>query len=224
LLVDLQSQSHESADVETLLKELAARLAAAKSEYLALALAISAKRRQSGTGLARKIERELMDLAMPDAKLEIRFSTEGDGQGFPLDGEMVRAFPHGLENVEFYISTNKNEPLRPMAKIASGGELSRIMLAILTVIAGQYDLPTIVFDEIDSGIGGKTAVSLADKLKALSRKYQIIAISHLPAIARRADHHLAVSKTRKDNRNIITIRMLKTDEVDGELARMTAIE
>ncbi len=95
------------------------------------------------------------------------------------------------------------------------------MLALLTVIAGKYKLPTIIFDEIDTGIGGRTAIKLAEKLKELSKKHQVITISHLPAIAAKADHHLAVTKSLKNGRNIISIKKVTGPELKKELARMT---
>lgn len=219
-LDELQDQSRGTGDYETLIKELTKKLDKARTDYQNLAQEISEARLKAAPKLEKKIGSELADLVMEKSKFKVEFQVELDENGFDRSGEKVRAFPHGLENVEFYISTNPNEPLRPLVKIASGGEISRIMLALLTVIAGKYKLPTIIFDEIDAGIGGQTAYKLAEKLKELSKKHQIITISHLSAIAEKADHHLAVDKQVKNGRSIITIRKVTGHDVKSELSRM----
>jgi DNA repair protein RecN (Recombination protein N) len=220
-LDELKSQSQGAGDYDTLIKELAEKLGEAKANYHNLAHDISEARLKAAPKLEKKIGSELTDLAMEKSKFKVEFQIESDKNGFDRSGEKVRAFPYGLENIEFYISTNPNEPLRPLVKIASGGEISRIMLALLTVIAGKYKLPTIIFDEIDTGIGGQTAYKLAEKLKELSKKHQVITISHLPAIAEKADHHLAVDKQVKNGRNIITVRKVTGKDVKSELSRMS---
>jgi DNA repair protein RecN (Recombination protein N) len=171
--------------------------------------------------MEKRIEKQLNDLAIDKARFKIDIQTEFDAGGFDVGGETVAAFPHGFENVEFLISTNPKEPLKPLVKIASGGEISRIMLALLTVITDKYRLPTIVFDEIDTGIGGVTANRLGEKLKELSRTHQIIAISHLPAIASQADHHLAVRKRLQNGRNVIDVQEVTGGKLKKELARMS---
>ena len=117
------------------------------------------------------------------------------------------------------ISTNPGENLKPLSKIASGGELSRIMLAIKTVMSEDAD-KTLIFDEIDAGISGKTAQLVAEKLNTLSKTHQIICITHLPQIAAMADNHYVIEKSTKDNRTISNITKLSYDESIGELARM----
>ncbi len=219
-LDELQKQSMGADDFETLIKNLSAKLANAQKSYLDLAVEISAKRRAKAPVLEKKVEKQLSDLAISKAKFKIDFQTEHDANGFEVDGEKVAAYPHGLENIEFLISTNPNEPIKPLVKIASGGEVSRIMLALLIVIAGKYHLPTIIFDEIDTGIGGTTAIRLGEKLKELSKRHQVITISHLSPVAEQADHHLAVSKSLNNGRNIIAVKEIKGRELKQELARM----
>lgn len=219
-LEKLKSQSLGAADFETMIRNLSENLTRARQEYHELAVEVSAKRKGEAARLEKRVEKELADLAMTRAEFKIEFHREFDDKGFDLDGEKVAASPHGLETIEFLISTNPNEPLKPLVKIASGGELSRIMLALLSIIAGKYRLPTIIFDEIDTGIGGLTAGKLAAKLKQLSKKHQVITISHLRAIAAKADHHLAVSKSLRAGRNVISIKKVTGSERKQELARM----
>jgi DNA repair protein RecN (Recombination protein N) len=221
-LEELQQQSLGAHDFDTLIANLEKKLDQSREDYFSRARDISEKRKIEAARLEKKIVKQLTDLAITRAKFKIEFQTERDDDGFELDGEKVKAHPHGLENIEFMISTNPNEPIRPLVKIASGGELSRIMLALLSVIAGKYRLPTIIFDEIDTGIGGATAVKLAKKLKDLSKKHQVIAISHLPAVASQADHHLAVTKSIKSGRNVISVTEVTGPELEKELERMSA--
>ena len=130
----------------------------------------------------------------------------------------------GLEDVEFMISTNPGEPLKPMAQVASGGELSRIMLAIKTVLAEKDSIDTLIFDEIDSGISGKTAWRVSEKLGQLGKAHQIICITHLPQIAAMADNHFLISKTVRDGSTISGIDSLNENEAVQELARMVGAD
>ena len=127
---------------------------------------------------------------------------------------------NGKDEIEFLISANAGEEPKPLAKIASGGELSRIMLAIKSVMAETDVSKTLIFDEIDAGISGKTAQLVAEKLNTLSKTHQIICITHLPQIAAMADNHYVIEKSTKDNRTISNITKLSYDESIGELARM----
>ena len=126
----------------------------------------------------------------------------------------------GFDDVEFMISTNPGEPLKSLGNVASGGELSRIMLAIKTVLASRDKIPTMIFDEIDTGISGKTAWKVSEKLGALSAGHQIICITHLPQIAAMADHHFRIAKQAVDNATVTGITQLEADEVVEELARL----
>lgn len=223
-LEELRSFSGGAGNYEMLIKNLTRQTAEARKGYHEEAVSVSKRRHQAAAQLEKKVERELADLAMEKTRFRIDFVVEHDPDGFELEGETVKAWPHGLENAEFLIAANPNEPLRPLVKVASGGEMSRIMLALLTVSAGKYKLPTIIFDEIDTGIGGRTAFKLAEKLKELSSRHQVITISHLAAIASVADHHLAVEKRLKAGRNLIMVREVTGAESKKELARMAGKE
>ncbi|MEZ5359524.1 MAG: DNA repair protein RecN [Candidatus Zixiibacteriota bacterium] len=225
LVAKLEALTRESLgtdNIDEMIKKLAAKLAAARDGYHKAALKISESRHKAAALLEKQLIKELADLAIEKASFKIDFQYEQDNNGFDLNGETVKAYPHGLEMIEFFISTNPNEPLRPLVKIASGGEISRIMLGLLTVIAGRYKYPTIVFDEIDTGIGGETAVRLAAKLKQLAKRHQIITISHLAAVASQADNHLVVTKQTKNRRNVIAVEYITGPRIKTELARMTA--
>ncbi len=127
---------------------------------------------------------------------------------------------NGFDEAEFKISANPGEPARPLKDVASGGELSRVMLAIKAVLADTDDIPTLIFDEIDTGISGRTAQKVSEKLSLIAKKHQVICITHLPQIAAMADSHYEISKSPKDGRTVTTIRCLKDNEIVHELARL----
>ena len=127
---------------------------------------------------------------------------------------------NGFDDAEFLISTNPGEPLKPLGKVASGGELSRIMLAIKTVLADEDAVETLIFDEIDSGISGRTAQMVSEKMNVLGRSHQIICITHLPQIAAMADSHYLIQKSVQNQTTVSTIRRLSEEESIQELSRM----
>lgn len=141
---------------------------------------------------------------------------------FEDNGAQERMVPNhdGLEQVQFMIAPNVGEELKPLSRIASGGELSRVMLAIKVILAQAEAIPTIVFDEIDTGIGGQTAGKLAEKLKALSAACQVMCVTHLPVIASFGAHHYAVHKETSGERTTISVRELAKDGRIMELTRM----
>ena len=126
----------------------------------------------------------------------------------------------GFDDVEFLISTNPGESLKPLSQVASGGELSRIMLAIKTVLAGKDDIDALIFDEIDTGISGRTAWRVSEQLDTAAHAHQVICITHLPQIAAMADRHFAIEKSSTEDNTITDIRLLEEDDSMGELARL----
>ena len=180
------------------------------AELSAVAAALSAARREAAARLAPRIERELRDLGMDRA----RFSIVVD----PIPVEQMTA--RGLDRVEFRLSANPGEDLRPLARIASGGELSRSMLAVEVVLASSERLPTMIFDEVDAGVGGRVAGAVADKLAKTSRGRQVLCVTHLAAIAARADHHLLVSKVVRAGRTRAGVVALAGTARTEEVARM----
>jgi len=172
---------------------------------------LSAGRRRAAEGLRKAVERELKDLGMAGTSFEVRFSPvpEHDGLG-----------PDGAETSEFYISPNVGEEPKPLVKIASGGELSRIMLALKTILVGTGDVPTLIFDEVDSGIGGGAAEVVGRKMRSLSQRAQVLCVTHLAQIAAFAQSHYLVSKTRQKGRTVTRVKRLDEKERIEELARM----
>lgn len=170
-------------------------------------------RQNNSKELIMNINKELQELEMKNAKINIHVEY--------LDSEFLKT---GKDTVTFYISTNIGEDEKELSKIASGGEMSRIMLAIKKVLADSDEMPVLVFDEIDTGISGKAANSVANKLKAISKKHQILCISHLPNIAAAADFNYFISKNIKQERTKTQIRLLKENEVIEEIARISSGE
>ena len=130
----------------------------------------------------------------------------------------------GYDEVEFMISMNRGEPLKSLENVASGGELSRIMLALKTVLAREDEIHTLIFDEIDTGISGRTAQSVAEKLNLLSANHQVICITHLPQIAAMADHHFVIEKYSDEDSTRTTVKELKEEEMIDELSRLLSGE
>jgi DNA repair protein RecN (Recombination protein N) len=173
---------------------------------------------------ARKIEsaavRQLAELSMPETKLSIHiYQQKGEDT---ING--YQASSTGIDSVDFLISPNVGEDLKPLSKIVSGGELSRIMLALKGIMARGDRIPILVFDEIDAGIGGKTAETVGQKLKALSKNHQVICITHLPQIASFADTHMKIEKKVVKKRTLVTISTLDKKERTSEIARMLSGE
>ncbi len=175
---------------------------------------LSVARKTAGQKLAKALEQSLAELAMPKSRVEIRVDSFPDDQG--------RWTAAGCDALEFYLSPNPGEDVRPLARIASGGELSRIMLAIKTLATPDEEGRTLVFDEVDAGIGGAAADAVGAKLQELGRRFQVVCITHLPQIAARGDHHLHIAKQVKGGRTITTVTRLKAEEREVELARMIA--
>ncbi len=168
--------------------ELEQKIGILQSKLLKLGRILSEKRKEASSKLQKEVEEVLSNLGMPKTKFQVRVDTR-----LP-EGNKLSANPYGFDDIEFMISPNAGEPLRPLAKIASGGELSRVMLALKTVLAEGDEADTLIFDEIDTGIGGEVAVNVASHMKKLSKKKQILCITHLAVIASHADNHIKIEK------------------------------
>jgi DNA repair protein RecN (Recombination protein N) len=189
----------------------AERRAAERREALAVAAAaLTAARTSAARRLAKAVGGELRGLRLDGARFEVALR--------PLE-EVGAA---GAEAAEMMFSANPGEPIAPLARVASGGELARVMLAIKTVTAGADRMPTLVFDEVDAGIGGEAAVQVGLRLRALAARHQVLVVTHLAQIASFADHHLVVEKSAgRDGRNVVSVReLVSEDEKASELARM----
>lgn len=193
---------------ESYLQQLKLDAEKAKASYDKLASKVSAIRKKNSKTLGMAIEDALKELNFLDVRFEIQ----------------VRSAAHisknGIDEVEYMISTNPGEPVKSLSKVASGGELSRIMLAIKSVLADADDVDTLIFDEIDTGISGRTAQKVSERLAVIAANHQVLCISHLPQIASMADHHFLIEKTVHDGRTITNIRKLDEDTSANEVARM----
>ncbi|MCI6242179.1 MAG: DNA repair protein RecN [Lachnospiraceae bacterium] len=194
-------------DYDTYLEKLRSSLDLKKRELDALCTEVSEIRQKEAGGLSDAIAQALEDLNF----LDVQFSMEFRQTDYSANG---------TDEAEFMISTNPGEPVKPLAKVASGGELSRIALAVKTVMADTDEIPTLIFDEIDSGISGRTAQMVSQKMKLLAGTHQIICITHLPQIAAMADVHFLIEKSVENNETISRIHPLNEEESVQELARM----
>ena len=193
---------------ETKKDELQIRLAALKKEYAEAASLLSGKRRAASKSLESAVERELKSLAMPQARFVIAWQDVSPGRA------------SGIDRPELLISPNSGEEPRPLERIVSGGELSRVMLALRSVLAVDRPQKTLVFDEIDAGIGGKAAETVGQKLKELSMRYQVLCVTHLAQIAAFAAHQYRIDKNVLDGRSVTRVAALHGDERIEELVRM----
>jgi len=198
---------------EDRIEELHKRLEEKEKKLISRALELSKKRRQGAKRLSEAIKAELFDLKL--AKTDFLIDVEAAARPIASD-----VGPRGLDRVQFLFSPNIGFPLRPLASIASGGELSRVMLALRAALAKQTGIETIVFDEIDAGIGGEVAEKVGFKLKALSSFGQVVTITHFPQIAARGDHHIALEKVAEGDRTAIVIRKVAGNQRLEELTRM----
>ena len=170
---------------------------------------LSCKRTEAAQRLESLIQKQLAELGIPHSTFIVRITHEEHTDGeLSLEGKSFRAFESGYDRIEFLISTNPGEKARPLVKVASGGEISRIMLALKSALADSSHLPILIFDEIDTGISGRVAESVGKSLKRLSRLHQIIAITHLPQIAAMADLHLQVQKSVQNDRTLTEVTPL----------------
>lgn len=183
-----------------------------EQELFKIANQMSNVRTKYAETLSKKINQELKDLEMPNAKFEIKIN------------KTERFCENGIDEVEFMICTNVGEGLKPLTKIASGGEMARIMLAIKNVLADVDEVSTLVFDEIDTGISGKASKAVAEKMKSIAELHQVICITHLPSIAARGDYNYYISKQMKENKTYTSIKLLNEDETIEEIARISSGE
>ncbi|MCD6297191.1 MAG: DNA repair protein RecN [Deltaproteobacteria bacterium] len=181
---------------------------------------LSKKRKKAAGVLEKAVEKELHLLHMEKTRFQARFDREGDGPLESAGEDLEHMGAHGFDHVEFMMSPNVGEELRPLSKIASGGELSRIMLAVKTILARTASVETIIFDEVDSGISGATAEVVGEKLLSLAEYHQLLCITHLPQIATQGQVHFLVSKEVSGGRTHTTISKLAAEERVREIARL----
>ncbi len=204
------------------LKKIAREIEAARPRVAAEALKFSDERKKTAARLGKAVEKELSGLGMGKVRFVVALRDEDNPDGFvERNGRRLRLFEDGVDRAEFQFEPNVGEGVRPLARIVSGGELSRVMLAIKTVMAERDRVPSLVFDEVDAGIGGAVAEVVGRKLKAISRSHQVFCITHLPQIAALADAHFRIAKQESGKRTRTTILPLGPEERVDEIARMS---
>ncbi|MDT4947842.1 MAG: repair protein RecN [Pseudonocardiales bacterium] len=211
------------------LAALRARRDAAASAVAELATKISARRRAAATSLADAVSTELTGLAMPDARLDVVVRLRPATAGTPvliMGGESVGITADGADEVDLLLQPHPGAPALPIGRGASGGELSRVMLALEVCLAGTDPVPTMVFDEVDAGVGGRAAVEVGRRLARLARERQVLVVTHLPQVAAFADRHIVVDKPRSDTESggvtASDVRLVTDEDRVAELARMLA--
>ena len=206
---------------EERLKQLAKELETVNRELSLNCKELSDKRTAAASKLSTKIKAELVELGIPYANFQIKVEPKLDDNGWLIyQGKKYSPHSHGWDDVSFWFTANPGEPLKPLSKIISGGELSRVMLALKTIFAKSDKVPTLVFDEIDVGIGGSIGSVIGKKLKDISSSRQVLAITHLPTIACEASIHYQVEKLQDKQKTSTTLRKLTKDERVREIARM----
>ncbi|MFH8797366.1 DNA repair protein RecN [Streptomyces sp. NPDC017941] len=204
------------------LSELTAERDALRAELSGLALALSEARVEAATRFAAAVTEELASLAMPHARVTIDVRRTDDPDGVEIDGRTVAYGPTGVDEVELLLAPHPGAPARPIAKGASGGELSRVMLAVEVVFAGTDPVPTYLFDEVDAGVGGKAAVEIGRRLARLAKSAQVVVVTHLPQVAAFADRQLLVEKTNDGSVTRSGVQVLEGEDRVRELSRMLA--
>jgi DNA repair protein RecN (Recombination protein N) len=184
------------------------------------ALALSQARERAAQALSQNIEAELNDLRMSQARFSVAFQTRPHPQGLPVRGEHLSFDSNGIDQVEFLIAPNPGEGFKPLVKIASGGETARLMLALKNVLARADEIPILVFDEIDQGIGGRVGLTVGQKLWSLARHHQVFCVTHLPQLAAFGDQHFRVQKIIQGERTYTQVEELEGEQRLLELSQM----
>ncbi len=201
--------------------KLQTELQSITADLLVEAKHISELRMKYAKQLIDDIHQELKDLYMEKTTFDVVFRKRQGTYNDPLlDGAPVKLQPDGMDEIEFFISTNPGEPLKPLAKVASGGELSRMMLALKSIFSKHQGVTSIIFDEVDTGVSGRVAQAIAEKIYRVARHSQVLCISHLPQVAAMADTHLFIAKETKDGRTKTTVEALNEQEKINEIGRM----
>lgn len=216
----IQDELDEMHHYDDRLQQLEKRLAELAADLAVEAAELSMIRKSCAEQLAAEIEQQLRELHMERARFAIDVRQVPDENGVDIEGTTWRVDANGIDTVEFLISPNPGEPLRPLAKIASGGELSRVMLAIKTILAGTDQVQTMIFDEVDTGVSGRAAQAIAEKLARVAQQRQVLCITHLPQVASLADAHYLIQKEMSEHETMTVVHRLTDEERVIELARM----
>ena len=225
VLAALKTINHDLSEIENLSDKISgteSQISQRQDRLAALVTRLSRKRQQAAGALAQKVVEELSTLGMPKTRFEIHLQKTPAEGGAPdpltVDGDGITE--SGIDQATFLIAPNVGEALKPLANIVSGGELSRVVLALKAILAETESVETLIFDEVDAGIGGKIAEAVGKKLSSLSHHYQTICITHLPQIAKFADHHIRLSKQITAGRTVTVMQPVVKEERVREIARM----
>ncbi len=216
-----------ASDFEGTLDRMQEEIRQAEGDLSNVAARLSAKRKETSRRIERSVGEELSVLGIPDARFHVRFETTSDADGWIIEettGERILAFVTGSDRISFMLSTNVGEDVMPLARVASGGEVSRVMLALKSVLARTDRLPVMIFDEIDSGISGAIARRVGERMRELGRYHQLIAITHLAQVASLADAHYHVEKKVAGGRSSTTMKRLGEIERHREIAALLSGE
>ena len=210
LLGKLRTELADTEDHDGALARLNTQFEEARTQYLKLATVVTNGRRQAAKKLGRGVSERMQELGMAGGRFDIEL--------LPLPENEYG--PYGCERIELQVTANADQPLRPLAKVASGGELSRISLALQVIAAGSARIPTLIFDEVDVGVGGRVAEIVGQQLRALAAKRQVLCITHLPQVAALGEQHLRILKLAKDGATNVEVEKLKKTDRVQEIARM----
>jgi len=213
---EIEQLTHSEEHIAALLQHEAAALA----ELAELAGDLSRRRRLVGDELARQIEQAMSDLAMPNVRFAVHVEHADDPDGVPLAGRRLACDRTGIDRVEFLIAPNPGEPLKPLAKIASGGESARLLLALKSILSRVDEVATLIFDEIDVGVGGRAGHVVGQRLWTIAENHQVLCITHLPQVAAFADAHFHIRKEIAGERTRTSVTCLDESQRIDELAAM----
>lgn len=216
----LQTQIDSMEDDQVKIDLLKKEIQEYEQNLIAISLELSCQRKRISQKLAPDILKQLAELNMKDCNFIIQIEQQEDKNGLRIGEKQIRITPKGIDRIEFFISTNIGEKVKPLSEIVSGGEVSRIMLGLKSILSEADQMPTMVFDEIDSGVGARLGDTIAQKLAKVANKHQVIAVTHLPQIASLANLHLYISKYTSQNKTNLTLNKLTGDEQLSEIARM----
>jgi DNA repair protein RecN (Recombination protein N) len=219
-LAELEERSNSFSSLNNQIEFLENKRTALLGELKDDVLLLSEERKRVAESFRKSVLLELKDLAMENADFKVSIRNIEDSNGIKIEDKIFKLFSYGIDSVRFMIAPNPGEGFKDLASIASGGELSRVMLAIKKVIAAVDEIPTLAFDEVDAGIGGKTGEKVAEKLLEISKFRQVICITHLPQIASLPGEHLVIEKEVKGKETFLTVRKLGEKGRINEIARM----
>jgi DNA repair protein RecN (Recombination protein N) len=206
----LKTELGDVEDYDLNLDKLKDGITRARDQYMQSAKEVSRERKATAKKLSQSVTAGMQELGMPGGRFEIALEALADGE----------LSPNGLERIDFLVSANPGQPAKPLNKVASGGELSRISLALQVVTSGHGHIPTLIFDEVDVGVGGRVAEIVGRELRALGQKRQALCITHLAQVAAQGEHHIQVAKQTHGNAMHIEARALAAEERVAEIARM----